>query len=70
MRSICSGNGWKLRQDSAAQWKNDDLYLPPVDLAKIPTNPPTGGWQVLETGKDGKSRERRKNRQKNTGAGG
>ena len=25
----------------------------PVDLAKIPTNSlPTGGWQVLETGKD------------------
>jgi beta-galactosidase len=47
-----SGPGWKIRRDEAAAWKNDDLYLPPVDLSKIPTNPPTGGWPVLEAGQD------------------
>jgi hypothetical protein len=47
-----SGGGWKIWHDEAAAWKNDDLFLPPVDLAKIPTNSPTGGWGQLESGKD------------------
>jgi beta-galactosidase len=47
-----SGGGWKIWHDDAAAWKDDDLYLPPVDLSRIPTNPPTGGWPVLETGKN------------------
>ena len=47
-----SGNGWKIWHDGAAPWKDDQLFLPPVDITKIPTNPPTGGWQMLDTGRD------------------
>ena len=42
-------SGWHLWPDTQAQWKNDDLYLPEdVDLAKLPVNPPTGGWSALD----------------------
>jgi hypothetical protein len=44
-----SGPGWKLWQDKDAAWENDELFLPPVDLAKLPVNPPTGGWQALDS---------------------
>ncbi len=41
-------NGWHLWPDTKAEWKNDALYLPDeVDLAKLPVNPPTGGWDML-----------------------
>ncbi len=43
-----SGQGWSLWQDKEAGWQNDELFAPPVDLAKVPTNPPTGGWQRLD----------------------
>jgi len=46
-----SGSGWSLWQDKEAQWKNDELFLPPVDLSKVPANPPTGGWERLGAGK-------------------
>lgn len=46
-----SGPGWHLWQDETASWEHDELFLPPVDLSKVPTNPPSGGWSVLE-GKD------------------
>lgn len=40
--------GWRLLLDRAAEWRGDTLYLPDeVDLAKLPTNPPTGGWAML-----------------------
>ena len=40
--------GWKVWLDQAAQWKDDKLYLPSeVDLARMPVNPPTGGWDQL-----------------------
>ena len=42
-----SGSGWKLWQDKDANWENDELFLPPVDAAKLPVNLPTGGWEVL-----------------------
>lgn len=43
-----STSGWRLWPDRAAQWKNDTLYLPDeVNLAKMPVNPPTGGWTAL-----------------------
>ena len=45
-----SGSGWSLWQDKAASWQKDELFLPPVDLSKVPTNTPTGGWQALEQG--------------------
>src|ERR1035438_10262046 len=42
--------GWHLWLDEAAPWQNDTLYLPSeVDLAKMPANPPTGGWEQLYT---------------------
>jgi len=45
-----SGSGWVLWQDQKAEWQNDELFLPPVDLARLPTNPPTGGWESLSRG--------------------
>ncbi len=42
-----SGPGWKLWQDRAAAWKDDALFAPPVDMSKVPANPPTGGWETL-----------------------
>ena len=40
--------GWRLWLDDRAEWQNDTLYLPDeVDLAKMPPNPPTGGWAAL-----------------------
>ena len=44
---------WHLWLDTAASWKDDMLYLPDeVNLAKLPINPPTGGWQALD-GREG-----------------
>ena len=31
-----SGPGWKLWPDKAAKWEDDELFLPPVNLAKVP----------------------------------
>ena len=43
-----SGPGWHLWQDKTAAWESDELFLPPVDLSKVPTNAPTGGWDSLK----------------------
>ncbi|MBN1292054.1 MAG: hypothetical protein JXB48_09475, partial [Candidatus Latescibacteria bacterium] len=42
-----SGNNWKLWLDKKAEWKNDTLFMPPVNLANVPVNPPTCGWDRL-----------------------
>ena len=42
-----TGPGWKLWLDHEAKWTDDEIYLPPVDLAKVPVNPPTIGWDRL-----------------------
>ena len=47
-----SGSGWQVWRDVKAQWTNDELFLPPVDLGKLPVNPPTCGWPSLYSGKD------------------
>jgi hypothetical protein len=40
--------GWRLWIDRAARFEDDRLYLPAdVDLAALPVNPPTGGWDAL-----------------------
>ncbi|WP_199192947.1 sugar-binding domain-containing protein [Allosphingosinicella deserti] len=40
--------GWKLWIDRAADYAGDRLYLPDeVDLAALPVNPPSGGWDAL-----------------------
>ena len=42
-----SGSGWKLWKDDDSSWKQEEVFLPPVDVAKLPTHPPSGGWNVL-----------------------
>ncbi|MBN1294905.1 MAG: hypothetical protein JXB48_23920 [Candidatus Latescibacteria bacterium] len=42
-----SGNCWRLWLDREAEWQNDDLYLPPFDIASMPVNEPTCGWNDL-----------------------
>ncbi|MHB9028609.1 MAG: glycoside hydrolase family 2 protein [Candidatus Latescibacterota bacterium] len=48
-----TGPGWMLRLDEKADWKNDRAILPPLELAGVPVNPPTGGWDEMDrmTGK-------------------
>lgn len=43
-----SGKGWKLWLDRDAEWINDDIYLPPVNIDELPVNQPTCGWEKLE----------------------
>ena len=43
-----SGNGWNITLDKDAKWENDELFLPPVELDKLPVNIPSGGWSLLE----------------------
>ena len=45
-----SNNDWKLWLDPMAQWQNDVLFTPPVDVKRLAVNLPTGGWQALEKG--------------------
>src|SRR5947208_1124740 len=35
-----SGPGWRLLRDADAAWESDELFLPPVKLSQLPTNPP------------------------------
>lgn len=42
-----SDKDWNLWLDHAAIWANDDVYLPPVNVAKLPVNLPTCGWEKL-----------------------
>ena len=42
-----SGSDWQLWLDHEASWKNDDIYLPPVNISTLPVNPPTCGWESL-----------------------
>ncbi len=43
-----SGSGWNLWLDREADWKQDTVYLPPVDVSMLPVNPPTCGWERLD----------------------
>jgi len=43
-----SGAGWTLWQDTKAAWEKDELFLPPVDLSRLPVNFPSGGWDQLD----------------------
>ncbi|HEY0256576.1 MAG TPA: glycoside hydrolase family 2 TIM barrel-domain containing protein, partial [Candidatus Methylacidiphilales bacterium] len=46
--SVLLDDSWHLWLDEKAEWKDDKLYLPDeVDLAKLPINPPSGGWDAL-----------------------
>lgn len=44
-----SGAGWHLWLDRSALWYNDTVFLPPVDVSKLPFNAPTCGWNNLES---------------------
>ena len=40
--------GWRMWPDTVALWDKDEIFLPEdVDIQKLPNNPPTGGWNVL-----------------------
>ena len=41
------GEGWKLWLDRDAAWKDDVLYVGPVDVSKLKVAEPTGGWEKL-----------------------
>jgi beta-galactosidase len=42
---------WRLVIDRAAEWKNDEVFLPAdVRLARLPVHPPSGGWGMLDEG--------------------
>lgn len=42
-------DGWRLWPDTEAEWEHDELYLPDeLNLASLPTLPPTGGWEKLD----------------------
>lgn len=44
-------DGWRLWIDRGAAWKDDVIHLPGTfELAKLPVNPPTGGWSALASG--------------------
>ena len=43
-----SGKGWKLWKDNDSTWKNDRVYLPPVNIKMLPVNIPSGGWNALK----------------------
>lgn len=40
-------DGWSLWLDRDARWRDDHLYLPPVDVDTIDVEIPTGGWGRL-----------------------
>lgn len=42
-----SGNNWSLWLDRDAEWKNDRIFMPPVNMASVPVNEPTCGWDAL-----------------------
>ena len=44
-----SGKGWKLWHDKGAAWQQDELFFPAPDVSQLPVNPPTGGWEVLNS---------------------
>ena len=43
------GRGWYVTRDTAAEWRNDPLFLPGEyeSISDLPYNPPTFGWQKL-----------------------
>ena len=38
---------WGLFRDFDAEWIHDDIWLPPVNIASLPVNPPSCGWEAL-----------------------
>ena len=44
-----TGENWQLWLDKEAEWKNDTVFMPPVDMSNVPVNLPTCGWNSLST---------------------
>ncbi len=42
-----TGNDWGIWRDRAAEWVDDDIHLPPVDMSSLPVKPPSCGWENL-----------------------
>lgn len=42
-----SGSDWSITLDKEATWQQEMLFLPPVDVSKVPVKLPTGGWSLL-----------------------
>jgi len=42
-----AGGEWFLWLDEDAEWIEDELFAPPVDISSLPVNPPTCGWDLL-----------------------
>ena len=44
------GRGWYVTRDTAAEWRNDPLFLPGEyeSISDLPYKPPTFGWQKLQ----------------------
>jgi beta-galactosidase len=42
-----SENEWGLFRDQKAEWIHDVILAPPVDIAALPENPPSCGWDDL-----------------------
>lgn len=43
-----SNNPWNITLDFEAPFEQEELFLPPVDISKLPVNIPSGGWTLLE----------------------
>ncbi|MBA7579088.1 Beta-galactosidase [subsurface metagenome] len=39
---------WGVYRDLDAEWVGDNLHLPPVDISRLPVNPPSCGWDGLD----------------------
>ena len=42
-----SGSEWRLWLDRSADWQEDTVFMPPLNPASLPVNPPTCGWDEL-----------------------
>ncbi|MGB6544593.1 MAG: sugar-binding domain-containing protein [Candidatus Acidiferrales bacterium] len=48
--TLVPDDGWHLWIDKAAQWQDDEIFLPEnVKLETLPMNPPAGGWEALHS---------------------
>ncbi|MCD8081451.1 MAG: beta-glycosidase [Bacteroides sp.] len=39
---------WEITLDKEATWQDDELFLPPVEISRLPVRLPAGGWELLE----------------------
>lgn len=44
-----TGSEWHVFRDFDAAWERDPLFPPPADIAGLPVNPPSCGWDALSS---------------------